>query len=84
MGLLIFFVLFFIYFSFFHDKALEHFGLTERDNSLMWMGCYIFVAVTLVAEIVAALIAGQAAATLFPLVVLALCVFFLVSRYQRL
>ncbi len=43
---LIFLVLFIGYFIFLHKKVLAHFGLTERDNNLMWIGCLVPSAIT--------------------------------------
>ena len=82
---LIFIVLILIYFlGGFHQKVLNHFGLTERDDKLIFIGFFIPGFISSLFMTVAFLIAGNFGALLMPVLHLLICGVFIYLNYQRL
>lgn len=53
------FSLVFVYFLFGHKHVLNHFGLTNRDNKLMWIGCLVPTLLSTIIQFIAGLIIGH-------------------------
>lgn len=69
-------VLVVVYFMFGHKRVLSHFGLTERDNKLMWIGLLVPNLLILTIQFVLGAITGQF--LLMPLVfmiLMAICIY---------
>ncbi len=70
------------YFIFAHKHVLNHFGLTDRDNNLMWIGLLIPGVFTNGITFILGAFSSQ---MLFvPLAFCLLSAFFVYSSYQRL
>lgn len=51
-----------------HQKVLSYFGLSQRDDKLMWIGVFLPGFITAVCQLVVALVTLNSAAILGPLI----------------
>lgn len=70
------------FFSGAHSKVLAHFGLSERDDKLMFMGYCLFGSVMFIGTTILALVTG--AAFTMPLIISLIFVVGVVLNYKRL
>ena len=71
-----------MYFLFAHKHVLNHFGLTERDNNLIWIGWLVLCFIILTISFIAGAISGKF--LLMPLIFIALTAFLIYHYYSKL
>lgn len=81
MSLVILAVLF-AYFMFVHRRVLNYFGLTERDNNLMWIGWLVPNFLIMAIQFALGIISGQF--LVVPFALLVLVGFLIYNSYSKL